>query len=323
MTFYAYEKPTISVIIPSLTEDCAQRQRSLESIAKQSATPHEVLIVSPLAGNLAACAGLGTNGTWQQIHDEHWNLPALINAGVRAATGDIVAFLKPGDFWEPHYLSELLKLAQLWPDAHYYSCGYQWHSGGATYKDAQVLWQGLPRQAGVVKGYVSLVARGDLPIRLSGFSGSRHGLMRAGLCDVTDDIGFEQKLFFAAQREGAMAHHSGIHVFIEESSMHYGNANANAKANANAPEYEHRFSLHVSRVAAQLEINDPKRYELLSYCGQHLTAVAHRNIRSGHLLLAKSLLRDPRSRHPVLKHCFLTVMLRLKMIFRMHARAGI
>lgn len=91
----------ISVVIPA-RDAAATLGRTLASVAGQSHSPHEILVIDD--GSRDATADIARAAGARVLHAGGIGVAAARNVGLRAATGDVVAFLDADDAWSPDYL---------------------------------------------------------------------------------------------------------------------------------------------------------------------------------------------------------------------------
>jgi glycosyltransferase involved in cell wall biosynthesis len=108
-------RPSFSVVIPAY-EAAAFIAGAVESALAQTVPPNEVIVVDDgstddLQGAVAPYAERVL-----LIHKENGGLASARNAGVRAASGDFVAFLDADNVYLPEFLEGLSELATARPD---------------------------------------------------------------------------------------------------------------------------------------------------------------------------------------------------------------
>jgi glycosyltransferase involved in cell wall biosynthesis len=104
------QMPAISVIIPAY-HVAPYIGDTLDSVFAQTFTDYEVVIVndgSPDTDELE-CALAAYRDRLHYIKQENRGASAARNAGLRAACGDLIAFLDADDLWLPNYLEEQIK----------------------------------------------------------------------------------------------------------------------------------------------------------------------------------------------------------------------
>lgn len=106
---------TCSVVIPCYN-GAQYLVEALESVARQTRPPLEVLVVDDGSTDgsreLAASQGARVIATPGRRGPSHAR-----NQGIRAARGDVVAFLDADDWWEPHHWADLAGLLDRYPEA--------------------------------------------------------------------------------------------------------------------------------------------------------------------------------------------------------------
>ncbi len=99
----------LSVVIPYFN---AERtiSRTLASVYSQSLPPAEVIVVDDGSRESAveSLSALQENYGFRSIRQENTGLSGARNAGVAAASHDLLAFLDADDLWKPRYLETLV-----------------------------------------------------------------------------------------------------------------------------------------------------------------------------------------------------------------------
>lgn len=114
----------VSVVIPLFNKG-PHIIRSLESVASQTFTDFEVVVVDDgSTDNGAALARRFPDDRVRVISQTNSGPGHARNRGVDAARGELVAFLDADDEWLPSYLSESVRLLTLHPGAATVSSGY-------------------------------------------------------------------------------------------------------------------------------------------------------------------------------------------------------
>lgn len=123
--------PTISVVIPLYNKEKYLR-RAVESVLSQGAAVYEVIVVDDGStdNGLAQLASL-EDARVRLIRQTNGGVSAARNTGMRAASGEYVAFLDADDVWMPQFVDELLALMWQFPQACLYATRYSmvWPDG--------------------------------------------------------------------------------------------------------------------------------------------------------------------------------------------------
>jgi len=97
------QKPRVSVIIPTYNRAWSLHE-AVQSVLKQTYTDYEIIVVDD--GSTDETATLLHNyGSVIAMHQPRQGVSAARNQGVRAARGELLAFLDSDDFWLPEKLS--------------------------------------------------------------------------------------------------------------------------------------------------------------------------------------------------------------------------
>lgn len=105
------ETPTISVIIPAFNA-AEYIGEALDSVFAQTTAPHEVIVINDGSRDTEELEQVLKRypASLHYIKQENRGAAAARNAGLRAATGEFVAFLDGDDKWLPVFLEKQLKL---------------------------------------------------------------------------------------------------------------------------------------------------------------------------------------------------------------------
>lgn len=120
-----FASPTVSVVVPAFNAE-KTIARAVHSALLQSFAPHEIVVVndgsSDRTGHVLSKL-LSTSGRIRVLHQENRGVSDARNTGVRAATGDYVAFLDADDEWKPEHLSGFVDHLTANGEIDLYSCG--------------------------------------------------------------------------------------------------------------------------------------------------------------------------------------------------------
>jgi len=108
----------VSVVIPAYRA-AAFVGRAVDSVLAQQAQPAEVIVVDDASPDdiEAALAQHLAAGCVQLLRlPGNQGVAAARNAGVREASGDVIAFLDADDIWRPEHLAQALAVLQAHPD---------------------------------------------------------------------------------------------------------------------------------------------------------------------------------------------------------------
>jgi len=89
---------TISVIIAAYNAE-ATLTETLDSVLGQTLPPGEIIVVDDGSTDRTAEVAAAASHSIRIIRQENKGAPAALNAGVRAATGDILGFVDADDLW--------------------------------------------------------------------------------------------------------------------------------------------------------------------------------------------------------------------------------
>lgn len=105
--------PLVSVVIPTYNR-AARVVRAIRSVQHQTHTRLEIIVVDDASDDDTpqVVAGVHDSRLRYIRHKQNAGGSATRNTGIRAATGDFIAFLDDDDEWEPQKTEEQLKMLQ-------------------------------------------------------------------------------------------------------------------------------------------------------------------------------------------------------------------
>ena len=109
--------PAVSVIIPVFNGESYLNQ-ALESIIQQNYTPLEVIVVDDGSTDGSGAIARSFPGV-RYIQRNHQGVAHAWNAGVAAATGDLISFLAQDDIWSRDKLQVQVRYMQEHPEVDY------------------------------------------------------------------------------------------------------------------------------------------------------------------------------------------------------------
>ena len=104
-------KPTVSVVIPAYNIE-GYVSRAIESVLAQTRRPHEIIVVDDGSTDETAEIIKKFAPRVCCLHKENGGLSSARNAGIRAATGEWMAFLDGDDEWLDNCLEQFLVLIE-------------------------------------------------------------------------------------------------------------------------------------------------------------------------------------------------------------------
>jgi glycosyltransferase involved in cell wall biosynthesis len=121
-----YKQFRISVVIPAYNA-AASIDRAIRSVQHQSYPACEIIVVDDGSTDETELVVSQLGDVVTYIHQDNAGVSAARNQGIRAASGDWIAFLDADDEWLPHKLQRQVELLQRHPDlrwiyANFYHC---------------------------------------------------------------------------------------------------------------------------------------------------------------------------------------------------------
>lgn len=115
-----------SVIIP-LYNKAPYVAKAINSVLVQTFTDYELVVVDDGSRDESAeiaSQTIGGHENCRLIRQENAGVSMARNNGVAASHGECLCFLDADDWWDPHFLEEMSKLIEEYPDAGIYGTSY-------------------------------------------------------------------------------------------------------------------------------------------------------------------------------------------------------
>ena len=125
--------PTFSVVIP-LHNKARSICSTIASVLNQTFTDYEVIVVddgSTDGGPAAVTATFGDEVTL--VRQANKGVSGARNAGISLARGRFVALLDADDMWDPGFLSTILEMIDIYPEARVFGARYRYQTASSTY----------------------------------------------------------------------------------------------------------------------------------------------------------------------------------------------
>ncbi len=97
-------KPLVSVVIPTYNR-AHYIAEALDSVLNQTYSRYEIIVINDGSKDNTEEILAPYKGRIRLINQKNAGLSAARNAGIRASTGDLIAFLDDDDRWQPHKLA--------------------------------------------------------------------------------------------------------------------------------------------------------------------------------------------------------------------------
>lgn len=123
----------ISVVIP-LYNKAQSIRKTLDSVLAQTYTDYEIIVVDDGSTDESFAVAKQVIGERLEVRGKviqkaNRGVSSARNAGIKAASGEYIAFLDGDDLWHPEYLATLHQLIVDYPDAAIYGIGCTTMSG--------------------------------------------------------------------------------------------------------------------------------------------------------------------------------------------------
>ncbi|HNU10254.1 MAG TPA: glycosyltransferase family A protein [Rubrivivax sp.] len=112
--------PTVSVVIPAYNAAWCVR-KAIDSVLAQDFGAHEIIVVNDGSTDDTLAVLRSYDGAIRIVDQRNSGLSSARNAGIRAATGEFVAFLDADDWWLPSKLARQVDLLHARPDVGFVS----------------------------------------------------------------------------------------------------------------------------------------------------------------------------------------------------------
>lgn len=279
----------VSVVIPVYNKRRYLR-RALESVLAQTRGDFEVILVDDGStdGSLDAIREIRDSRV-RCVSQSNAGVSAARNTGIRLARAPLVAFLDADDTWEPEFLEAMLALRWMYPDAGLYGSAYSIQQPGRPAERANIA--GLPklRQRFLSRDYFRIGTRGELPVSASSVMIPRKFLLKIGGFPVGERMGEDQHVWWRICVEHAFAYDRRALATYHRDALE-------RACPANVPDCELPFSARLREELPALNLSWWQRLHAGRYMGAHLLFLARENARAGNRDVARSLMRDPRTR---------------------------
>lgn len=218
------ESIRISVVIPAYN-NAAWIARAVESVLSQRRPAEEIVVVDDGSTDDTAAIAAGYGAAVRLIQQANAGAAAARNAGVRAATGDWIAFLDADDEWLPEKLERQVNLLNAHPELVWTTGNYDECLCGEHRRAEHAPAQEVRRRLGGAEAVDYLTAFRSL---LWGHTNTmlirREVLLEAGLFDLTlpiaEDIDLWLRIAYRYPRVGFSAEPLAVyHLGIAQSTI--------------------------------------------------------------------------------------------------------
>ena len=283
------EPVNVSVVIPVYNKR-RYLLRAVESVLAQTRSDFELIVVDDGStdDSLDAIRHLKDRRV-RCVWQSNAGVSAARNTGTRLARAPLIAFLDADDAWEPGFIEAMMALRSRYPEAGMYASAYQVKTAGNPARPASI--SGLPRwrRQFLSHDYFRIGARGELPVSASSVMIPRATLVEIDGFPVNERMGEDQHVWWRLCAERPFAYDrrclATYHRDAEERACP-----------ANLPQQELPFSAHLKEELPKLDLSWRQRLHANRYMGAHLLHLARENARAGRTSVARSLMRDWRTR---------------------------
>jgi glycosyltransferase involved in cell wall biosynthesis len=286
--------PDITVVIP-LFNGIDSVVRAVDSVLSQQYRACEIVIVdygSTDGGPVRVEKERGQH--IRIIRQMNRGLSNARNRGAKEAHSPFIAFLDVEDIWEPHYLNEIVKLIEYYPDAGSFATGYQYITRSEEYRDPNICSSTAAASTMMLNNYFDVCAKGCSPFVVSSFCMRKELFEVLGGFDETQKFKEEAALFAWVAFKSSIAYSSSVLAFYSLDSN-------SRTQHEYIPDSECRFSKRVHSWALN-EVEDKNvRLSMIDFTTSHLYQLVSMNMRLGRFQAASNILSDLRCKQKLAK----------------------
>lgn len=295
------EKPMFSIVV-SLNGREQELALSINSITSQTYRNFELVLVDREDKTSKRCDLLKLLDQMSELGvmvrvvgvEASAKSGAVKNKGLQQANGQLIAFLNPGDHWEPHYLEEVAMLRDTFPQAEAFATSYQWHVNGEHFIDPKIRLASSAPGPCLLTEYFDSVVKGGQPFVLSSFVGSKKLFEKVGLFNANEEAGHEHDLFCRAALYSAIAYSPSVLSFARKDEEE-------SPVAAFVVKEWGAFVARLKNYAAR-ETETRRRISVLRYAGAHLLDLASMSVRRRRADIAQHFLDDECCKHLHLRY---------------------
>ena len=281
--------PAVSVVIPLFNKG-PHIGGTLRSVLAQTVEDVEVIVVEGGSTDEGPEVVRGfRDPRIRMIHAGRRGASAARNAGIEAASSDLVAFLDADDEWMPRHLEVILGLRERYPCAGLYATGYTIREGSKT-RVASLSPEIPPApRDGLIRNYFLAAIRGDPPVMTSAVAVPRQVLVELGGFNTAAWYGEDVDLW------GRIALRYPVALSRKITAVYHKEA-LNRACSRREPIEEHVFVATAKRAIEGGEVPPALREDLLEYVASRSIQTAFRNLEAGRPDLARANLKGCRTR---------------------------
>lgn len=306
-----------SIVIPVYNKQQTIR-RAIFSIFDQTnrlADPPQLIIIDDGSTDesMSIINRIQKDNTHRDIvvyRQENSGVSAARNKGIALARNELVTFLDADDSYEPHFLDEIAHLANDYPIASVFATSYRFvNTNRGTKRNARFCGLIADQERQLLNDFFLSAATGDLPVTSSSVCIRKTALSEIGGFPVQENMGEDQTVWsqLALKNWVAISQKVCANYFVDttESLMQ-----------TVAPDHEMPFSRRLQMQLDAKEIPHIYTHSVKKYIAGHLLDLVRRNIESGDLATAKTLIDDKRTRMQSRRWLFWFMTLKCKTVLR-------
>jgi len=275
-------------IYSALDQDEIDAQNIQLIVVDDGSTDHSANLVKQIQTELPA-------KNIKLIRQANAGVSAARNRGVEEADFDTITFLDSDDTYRPNFLSEIRQLINQYPDASLFATSYAFVDiATGSCSPARTLTKPSTNKNRLIENLFLEIARTDLPFCASSFAVKRSVFAELGGFPERENMGEDQDFYIRAALHGNIAHSyrvcANYFIGVEASLMQ-----------STAPIEEMPYSVRLQKRLVVGEL--PRRFQngAEQLIAGHLMDLVRRNLASQNVAIAKTLLRDKRSKKRPIK----------------------
>lgn len=285
----------IAVIIPLYNKE-KSIVRAIDSVINQTIPAQQLIIVddgstdssvTKVRDRIAYYENLGTNTQIRLVSQANGGVSLARNVGVEHASTSYVALLDADDTYEQCFIETITFLIKSYRQASVYITGYQFQCKDQPPRAASWVKKLENSEHGLLKGFFSLAAKGDLPISASSVCIKKNVLKTVGGFPLGQQMGEDQWVW------SLLALRSDIAYSATVQSNYYLGAE-NSLMETAPPSKQLPYSAMLQDLLDHRLRGDSRAPSVHAFIRTHLYDLIRRNFLYGNIQVSYDILEDER-----------------------------